>query len=216
MKILVVSNMYPSNKDKVYGSFVKSFVDGISSLSDGTLNLDFALIHGRSYHFYEKVYKYFIFYSLLLFKLLTKKYDVIYVHQITHATPILLLSNFIRKQKIIFNIHGEDLLTATWISGMLLKTTIPLLERAEKIVVPSLFFKDVLLSFKWNISNDKIIISESGGVDNSVFKFSEFNGPRFKIAYVSRIDRGKGWDIVLEALRKIAPNLECHFIGSGF
>ena len=47
MKILLISNMYPSKKDKTYGTFVKMFKEGIEhNANDIIFNCCF--IRGRS------------------------------------------------------------------------------------------------------------------------------------------------------------------------
>ena len=47
MKILLISNMYPSEKDKTYGTFVKMFKEGIEhNMND--IVFDCCFIRGRS------------------------------------------------------------------------------------------------------------------------------------------------------------------------
>lgn len=67
MKILLISNMYPSAKDKTYGTFVKMFKEGIEQNTNDIL-FDCCFIRGRSNNFMVKVYKYFVFYSTIVYK----------------------------------------------------------------------------------------------------------------------------------------------------
>ena len=66
MKILLISNMYPSAKDKTYGTFVKMFKEGIERNTNDIL-FDCCFIRGRSNNFMVKVYKYFVFYSVIVY-----------------------------------------------------------------------------------------------------------------------------------------------------
>lgn len=46
MKILVIANLYPSEKDPTYGTFVKNFTDALSS-KDG-VSIKLCVIRGRT------------------------------------------------------------------------------------------------------------------------------------------------------------------------
>lgn len=67
MKILLISNMYPSEKDKTYGTFVKMFKEGIEhNMND--IVFDCCFIRGRSNSFVVKLYKYIVFYLVSFIK----------------------------------------------------------------------------------------------------------------------------------------------------
>ena len=55
MKILLISNMYPSEKDKTYGTFVKMFKESIEHNTNDIV-FDCCFIRGRSNSFIVKVY----------------------------------------------------------------------------------------------------------------------------------------------------------------
>ena len=107
MKILLISNMYPSAKDKTYGTFVKMFKEGIERNTNDIL-FDCCFIRGRSNNFMVKVYKYFVFYSVIVYKVLFTKYDFIYNHQITHSAPVLRICRYLRKFKLVLNVLSDD------------------------------------------------------------------------------------------------------------
>ena len=68
MKILLISNMYPSEKDKTYGTFVKMFKEGIEhNMND--IVFDCCFIRGRSNSFVVKLYKYIVFYFSIIYKI---------------------------------------------------------------------------------------------------------------------------------------------------
>ena len=110
MKILLISNMYPSKKDKTYGTFVKMFKESIEHNADDII-FDCCFIRGRSNNFMVKAYKYIIFYFTIIYKTLFFKYDFVYNHQITHSAPALRICRCFRKFKLVMNIHGGDIVT---------------------------------------------------------------------------------------------------------
>ncbi len=192
--------MYPSKKDPYYGTFVKMFFEDLNKLDNTDTKL--IAIKGRRLAIMSKIRAYISFYSQIILKLVLYKYDLIYVHTISHTSLPLRFISIFRRLNLIFNIHGDDLLTTTKLAGILKNISLPLLQKSNKIVVPTEYFKDVLLNEMPFISMEKIIISPSGGISKKFFlKHSLISSSHIpKIGYVSRIDAGKGWDILLRAL----------------
>ena len=203
MKILVISNMYPSTKDPVYGTFVKEFMDSIVK-KNRSGKTELIAIKGRSKNVIGKVYKYFIFYFRSLFVLLFFRYDLIYVHTITYPIiPIKFVSIF-KKLPLVFNTHGADLLGGGKAS-YLRKLSKPILNQAISIVSPSNYFKKEIIKFLPDYPAGKIFVSPSGGVNTTLF--SPLNNRKdremFVLGFVSRIDKGKGWDLFLNAVNNM-------------
>ena len=203
MKILLISNMYPSEKDKTYGTFVKMFKEGIEHNTNDIV-FDCCFIRGRSNSFVVKLYKYIVFYFSIIYKTLFTKYDFIYNHQITHSAPALRFCRCFRKFKLVMNIHGGDIITIDKTSERLLNIAIPLLVDSNLIVVPSEYFKNVVLNKIPGIASGQLFVSASGGVDRNVFahldNYKDLTGT---IVYVSRIDTGKGWDVLIDAVSEL-------------
>lgn len=203
MRILLISNMYPSAKDKTYGTFVKMFKEGIER-NTNDISFDCCFIRGRSKNLIVKAYKYFIFYTTIIYKIFFTKYDYVYNHQITHSSPILRLCRSIRKFKLIMNIHGSDIVTINRTSRILLRVATPLLFDSYLIVVPSEYFKSIVLNKIPGLSSGQIYVSASGGVDNKVFTcLNCHRNVTGMIICVSRIDKGKGWDILIDAVHEL-------------
>ena len=204
MRILIISNLYPSAKDPSYGTFVKNFVSQVND-SGKFSTVHLCVIEGRTTSIFKKILKYLKFYIQIIFRLLFFKYDIVYTHIITHAAIPLRVVRCIKKFPTIFNIHGEDLITKTKLSESLLKLVTPLLHESLMIVVPSNYFKSILLDMMPSIDSQKIYISASGGVSKLFFREhdSYTESHSFKIGYVSRIDRGKGWDTFIDAISLI-------------
>ena len=202
-KILVISNMYPSKKYPFYGTFVENFIMDLKNYVPDD-RVDMCTIKGRSYDLLTRIRKYLVFYLSIISKLLFYNYDLVYVHIITHAALPLRFISFFKRIPLVFNIHGEDLITQTQLSCYFLKKAIPLLEKSQLIVVPSYFFKNKVQELLPMIPTSKIFVSASGGVKEFFYTNNEKqNNKCLKIGYVSRIDRGKGWDTFIKACKLI-------------
>lgn len=200
-KILVISNMYPSKKDPFYGTFVENFIMDLKKNIPND-RVDMCTIKGRSYNLLTRIRKYIVFYLLIIFRLLFNNYDLVYVHIITHAVLPLKFISLFKELPLVFNIHGEDLITQTRLSSYFLKEAIPLLKKSQLIVVPSFFFKDKVKELLPMIPISKVFVSASGGVKDFFFNDDEKEKHEcLKIGYVSRIDRGKGWDTFIKAVK---------------
>lgn len=200
MKLLIISNMYPSKKDPVYGTFVQSFVENISNLNKEG-KTDTIVLRGRDGNFVWKICKYLRFYTAILITLLLHKYDIVYVHTITYPIIPLRIVSFFKDLPLIFNVHGGDVLTRSKTAERLKDLAVPLLQKAKLIISPSHYFRDILLREFPFLKNEDIFVSPSGGVDSSFFvKEERKDNDIFGIGYVSRIDEAKGWDTFLRAL----------------
>lgn len=199
MNILMISPMYPSTKDPVYGTFIKTYYDNFLSLCrDGHVSM--VCIRGKSRGTLDKVLKYLVFYLEIIYRLLFKNYDVVYVHTIT--TPILPVkfASLFRHHRIVFNVHGSDVVTVKKTNEILKNMAIPLLYKACLIVAPSCYFKKVVEEMLPGFPESRIIVSPSGGVDIEKFSPRPTNNKVVTFGFVSRIDYGKGWDTFIEAL----------------
>ncbi|MDE5886032.1 MAG: glycosyltransferase family 4 protein [Muribaculaceae bacterium] len=224
-RILVISNLYPSKDAPFYGSFVKNFVDQLKDYVKGKdVEVKICVLSGRNDGKFKKLSKYLSFYLRLFYNLIFFNYSMIYVHLITHATlPIKIVSKF-KKLNLVFNIHGEDLLVTTPLAKRLLDMARPVVENAHLVVVPSIYFKNITERVMPKLSKDRIIVSASGGVksdffvDESYIKDCERDNDVLNIGYVSRIDRGKGWETLIEAidiLNREGCNIKATIIGGG-
>jgi glycosyltransferase involved in cell wall biosynthesis len=211
--------MYPSPKDVYHGVFVKNFIEKLSS--DTRFEVSKVVISGKTNLKFYKVWKYLNFYIEIFIKMVFKNFDLVYIHQITHASPAIRISQMIRNNKLCFNIHGGDLLTRSKLSKILLNIIKEPLKGAKLIVVPSIYFKNVLISEISLIDTDKIFISPSGGVDLDKFKDNKKNTIKreiFTVGYVSRIEKGKGWRTFLSAIESLKNDnhlIQAIIVGGG-
>lgn len=218
MKILVVSNMYPSDNDPVYGTFIETFVNEISERNKNGVT-DIVVIRGRTERLTKKIFKYLKFYLQSFFKPLFNHYDIVYVHFLTYSPVLLNCLSLIKCMPIVVNVHGGDVLTRSEFAECLKKFNRPLLSKSKLIISPSYYFKNVILHEFPEIDASKIYVSPSGGVNTETFAPKEYkNKDIYKIGYVGRIDEGKGWDIFIEMVKRakeLGYNIKAEMVGRG-
>lgn len=212
-EMLLISNMYPSKEDIFYGIFVKNFEKNMGNY----FVVKRVVIKGKEKNKIQKILKYVKFFKEVYIEVKKGNYNFIYVHYIGHSLiPFIFLKKNLKKPLII-NAHGSDVLTNSRIGKFIQKLVIPVIKRANMVVVPSEYFKDIVHNI-FMIEKEKIFISPSGGIDTKLFKPKFFNKDIFTIGYVSRIDKGKGWDVLLEAVNLLKEKnykFRVLIIGSG-
>lgn len=214
MRILVVSNMYPSKDAPSYGVFVKNFCDQLAEL-DISYSLSIML---KSRGRLSKVWSYINFYIKTFFKCILGKYDIIYVHYASHSSiPVIFASKF-KKLHIYTNLHGSDVIPENKKQEKMQRFTRDILILSYKIIVPSKYFKRVVAK-KYGVNLDKLYISHSGGVDRKIF-FKEINVKKnfdiLRIGFVGRISYGKGWNTLLNACSMLNnSNYHLTIVGNG-
>ncbi len=215
IKILLISNMYPTKEQPVFGVFVKNFEDGV--LENGGIIYK-SVISGKGKTKLQKIFKYLGFFFSVYKNLLLKDFDLVYVHYSTHSVlPLVPVYKFITKP-IIINAHGGDLLPQNKMSEVLFKITRNCVHNCKMMVVPSRYFCEIAKK-KYNHNN--VFVSASGGINTELFKPVEILKDQmvFTLGYVSRIDEGKGWDTVLDALFNLVlqkiTNVRLLMIGGG-
>ncbi|MBQ1496039.1 MAG: O-antigen ligase family protein [Bacilli bacterium] len=210
-KILLVSNMYPSKKSKHYGVFVQN-VEGV--LKDNGFEIDRVVMEKQNEKIL-KLFSYIIFYIKTIVKTIFNNYDYIYVHFISHSSLGAVFAKRTSKDvKLILNAHGNDIIADKPFEVKNEKRSKKYLKYADKVVVPSKYFKDLIIN-KYNIDEDKVFVYPSGGVNTSKFikidrkealKNSNLDDKYSYIGYVSRLDKDKGYDVFLKAIRYLIDN----------
>lgn len=219
MKVLVISNMYPTNENPGYGVFVQNFVAGLGVQG---VQIDLSVIRGRGKGKLTKLLKYLIFSAAVLVKGFTRRYDCIYVHYIAHSMLPVAPLIWLKRTLLICNAHGEDLLPASKGEKLIFKLVRSTITKARLIVVPSGYFQSIA---KQLFPNNEVYVSPSAGVDLDVFRphgpqRRRLPGHPLRVGFVARIEPGKGWEVLLEAtalLRKQNPELalEVAIVGEG-
>lgn len=220
MKILLVANMYPSKKYPHYGVFVENTYE---QLRKRGYCVDKVVLHKKDIRILRQM-AYVLFYVRIVVKCLFGKYDFVYGHFISHIAIPLLFSNFFKNNKLILNAHGNDLVPEDEKDEKLAKYVKKILEKSDRAVVPSCYFKDILVQ-EYQYKAEKIYIYPSGGVDSSVFYSMEQAEARQElnlqndmtyIGYASRIEKDKGWDTFLKMISENNwENVKFIIVGNG-
>ncbi|EMG29308.1 putative GlcNAc transferase [Listeria fleischmannii 1991] len=217
MKILVIANMFPSKEYPSYGIFVKNH---IHILEKAAKTVD-TITMKKEISRFKKMMTYLNFYWQILVTLLFKQHDLIYLHYASHsALPILFAKLLNPRINLTVNLHGSDVFPETSIQKRLQKWVERLLKEANHVVVPSDYFKKVVVK-RYNLKADNILISPSGGVNRNLFapKEKRPNNNSMCVGYVGRIDIDKGWDDALygfaEFKREVTGSVQLIMVGSG-
>ena len=222
-KILVVSNMYPDTKHPSYGVFVEKFCRQLETTG---IYYTLSVMH-KSDNVIEKALRYLLFYSRTFFEVLCGKYDLIYVHYPSFSGAPVDLANHIRHRKIYTNLHGSDVIPESHVHERMQKYTRKLVARSEKIIVPSDYFKEVVVT-KYGVKEEFVYIYPSGGIDKKIFHAKQKEEiDRFKrkygihncypiLGFAGRIIKDKGWDVFVDAASNIRGNVNFLIVGTGY
>ncbi len=207
-RILLVSNMYPNNKYKFYGSFVKNTENIL-------LNNNFIVDKSVKYKETRKLGKlisYIALYTKTFLKLLFNNYDYVYVHFSSHSCVGTIIPLKTTKDlKLVINVHGNDIVKDYDFEEKNEKRSRKYLKYAYKIIAPSNYYKDVLID-KYDIDEEKIVVYPSGGVNTDKFKKMDIKQAKKEanlseeyeyIGYISRIEKNKGYDVFLRMIREL-------------
>ncbi len=208
-KILLVSNLYPTDKKPGYGIFVKNTEKNL--INSGFI-VDKAVISKTPVCLLHKVILYAIFYVTVFYKALSGDAVLIYAHFVSHVCLPLYFVSLIKNVKFVVNVHGGDIaVEGVWrrfIHFYFLNALIKkIFMRSVLIIAPSRYYKNLIISL-YGAAVPEIFVSPSGGVDALNFKpldkilcRRKFLIPEdnFVTGYVSRIEKNKGWRVFLEA-----------------
>lgn len=209
MKILLVSNMYPSTEFPSYGVFVKNTEQIL--ISEGWSVSKVVLTKKTSKG--KKLFSYLLYYLSIILKSVFGSYDVIYAHYAAHnALPLLIVRKLKKKAVIFTNVHGSDVVPEVKSQEKYQPDVKKLMHASTKIICPSNYYRN-LVSDKYGVEKSKIEVFPSGGVNNNIFyptnnlnqAMEELQlDPHFQyIGFVGRVDVGKGWDIFLKAIYEV-------------
>lgn len=221
MKILLVSNMYPSKKHPHYGVFVENTEKVLRRLPE--VKISKAVLSKQDSKL-GKLLGYLFFYMKILIMGIMGNYDVIYGHFISHiCLPLRLVKKCNRRVRLVLNAHGNDVIADSPQDDKWVALSHKLVPLADYVIVPSNYFKQVMCR-DFAVAEDKLLVYPSGGVDTQVFCPKESQRLKEKyqldldkkyIGYISRIEVDKGWDTFLKAVATLSNRGDLGFIVVG-
>src|SRR5699024_9620274 len=167
MRIFIISNMYPSTKDHLYGIFVRNMRKGLEA--QGVVFSKLALIRGRTTSMPKKTANYLRHYLHIFFLFFGKDYDLVYIHYLSHHLPVMFLLLPFMKKPWVVKVHGTDIKDLInhpkfdFFAQMVLK-------RVDLLVIPSVDFKAIVKKQYPFLKEDSLFVSPSGGVDLQYFQ----------------------------------------------
>lgn len=214
MKILMISNMSPSNKDIYFGSFILNIKDG---LEKSGAEVELISISGQGDNFLQKLVKYFNLYKNILNADLDN-YDFVHLSYPSHTYWPFLFRKFDAK-KLVVRLHGLELVSETkndYLLGIRRWVSKKACSKANCVVVPSNYFKDEIQALT---TPKDIYVYPSGGVDVGKFYITKDYKSRisnlFCIGYVGRIDVLKGLDKLIIACSLLTFDYKLVIVGDG-
>lgn len=199
MRIFLISNMFPSNKDPLFGVFVKNFKEELEK--QGVIFIKSVLIRGKSYSKFKKLGSYLNHYWHILVAFFSKDYDIVYIHYLTHHIPILFLILPMKTKPIVINVHGSDLNSLIHSPGLRYFGQI-ILKRIDLLVVPTKEYANIVIRTFPFMDENKIAISPSGGIDGRQFYplNHHTSSDILTLGFISRFTLEKGWRTFLDTL----------------
>lgn len=221
-KILIVSNMFPDSKHPSYGVFVEKFCKQVDEIG---ITYSLSVMHKADSKM-GKIIKYVFFYVATFFRVLFGNYNLIYVHYPSFSGAPVDLATHIKAKCVYTNVHGSDVVPENNKHEKMQKYTKRLLEKSKKVVVPSEYFKTLVIK-KYGLKNESVFVYPSGGIDPKIFckkdksvieEFKKIYGinSQFPIyGMAGRISKDKGWDVFVDAVNSIKEKVTFVIVGTG-
>ncbi len=204
MKILIISNMYPSEEKPYSGIFVKNQCEYLKY----SLNQDID-IYTMKRSFNSKlgsILKYLKFY-FLFFPYFFKKIDIIHIHFFGYHSYLAYIYKILHpKTKIVVTFHGSDTKN---INNKLFSFIL------QKINIIIAVGKDQSEYIDKRVNDKKIKIIPAG-INEQIFFKDDNIMKKYDFIFIGSFYEIKGIDIFIESIKKLNnKNLKYCFVGSG-
>jgi glycosyltransferase involved in cell wall biosynthesis len=207
MKILVITNMYPTINDMLMGSFVKEMFDSLRTYQN--VDSKVLAISERRSGILLTPFKYFrLLLKVIVATLFVEKFDVIHSNDAFSTALFGLIPKFFRRKKMVVTIHGVDIRTP--LSNKFFKfITRNVLKNVDAIITVSKPLKDVV-SKEFGIHKNVSVIP--CGINKELFKplEKEMCRKRLKLPekkkvflHISRLSKEKRLPDILKAFSMI-------------
>jgi len=211
-RVLVISNMWPSDADRSHGSFVARCVQGLRGQG---VAVDIAVMC-RHEGVVRKCLAYLRFALRANWLILTGSHGVVWVHQPLHSLLAVLPALWLRPLPLVLNFHGHDLLPVTRRGHALQRLLAGRFRAAPRVLVPSQRFRQV---FDSRFGTGRARVFPSGGVQSChLAPAPPLAGRSEGVLFLSRWVEGKGWQEMLaiaQALAKAGCRLSLTIAGVG-
>ncbi|WP_404459631.1 glycosyltransferase family 4 protein [Sutcliffiella horikoshii] len=217
-KILIVSNMYPSEKHPFYGIFVKEQVEELKKNHD--MNIDLQVITDKETSKGQSILKYLSLWKRVFQTIIKQKFNIIHVHYIFPTALFVPFAKKITKAKLIGTIHGTNILFS---KGIKYKIAKRIFDDLDEIVTVSDFVKEQLIK-NYDVEASKVTTINCG-VNRTLFHPKDkqemkqrlgLDTKKFHVLYLGRVSRNKGIYTFLELIKHCNdPDIEFIILGDG-
>jgi glycosyltransferase involved in cell wall biosynthesis len=208
-RIFLLSNMFPYESNVASGVFVEKMMNQLISNDQFEINL--CVLRPNRYKFLA----YLWFYLRALWSMIVMRDYVLYCHFVSHTGLLALIGRYLFGKKVILNCHGSDIVIPAKTEGYIHMLNRAVLRCADKIIVPSNFFSQ-LVSEKFDIPMRNLFIYPSGGVfypTNLEARDHHWSKDRITFGYVGSISIAKGVQIITKCMNHI--DFHCRLIVAG-
>jgi len=202
MKILIISNMYPSKQKPYSGIFVKNQYEYLKDKLNQ--NIEIYAMQRELTSKVGSIIKYIKFYIKFI-SYLKNRYEIIHIHFFGYHTFLAYLYKFFYpKTKIMVTFHGGDTKN---INKNLFKF---LLKKIDLLVAVGSEQYEYISKNTNNMNIKKL----SAGIDSNIF-FKQNITKQYDFIFVGSFYSIKGVDILCSAIELLDKNIKYCFVGSG-
>lgn len=222
MKVLVVTNMYPTGRKPHIGTFVKEQVGELRRLG---VEVDLVRDHGEGPGALPIAWKYARLAGAAITKGMLKKYDLIHAHYIVPTGTISHIAGGFRRTPVVITSHRGDIYHMPQRAAVLRKMTAWSLERAAGIVAVSKELRDSIVE-DYGIDRSKIRTIHMGA-NTRTFRPAARDDARRKLGlegdgpqavFVGVAFERKGGLVLIDALaqirEKVPAGTSVHVVGA--
>lgn len=208
-RIFLLSNMFPNENNVASGVFVQKMMNQL--ISNDQFEIILCVLRPNRYKFVA----YSWFYLRALLSMIVMRDYVLYCHFVSHTGLLALIGRYLFGKKVILNCHGSDIVIPAKTKGYIHRLNGIVLRCADKIIVPSNFFAQ-LVSEKFDLPMKNLFIYPSGGVfypTNLEVSNHHWSKDRITFGYVGSISIAKGVQIITKCMNHI--DFPCRLIVAG-
>ena len=210
MKILLISNMYPSNSKPYAGIFVKNQFEELKNSLEAEDSIEIFYMKRQFTSSLGSFWKYFKAF-VSFFRYLFKRYDIIHLHFFYPLIYLVWIYKKIRpKTKIVVTFHGSDITTSVHDKN---KKHLRKIAKDVDFTIPVGSTIAKVVEEKLRLKTGRIL---PVGVNKNVFYFEENQPKIYDFISIGSFIHLKGIDIVIKAIKAL-PNddISFCFCGSG-
>ncbi|BAM69638.1 MULTISPECIES: glycosyltransferase family 4 protein [unclassified Methanothermobacter] len=219
-RVLMISNMYPGEENRSFGSFIKVHVDTFRRYTD--LEQFVVVNTDQRKGLPRLIYKYG---SLLLRSIwcsLRRKFDVIHAHYVFPTGFIGLICHWLTGRPLVITAHGSDVYNLASKNKRVFRVSRFVLRRASAVIAVSRDIRDELVD-EFGVDEEKIHIINMG-VDTSIFRPMDKEECRRRLGlpldkrivlFVGNIIPRKGVLYLIESLEHVKfDDVQCIILGA--